>query len=170
MREIKIVPQELTEESFVPFGEAIIAPSKPAPFTGKGWECWFPVGSMGRQDVSIGIVRTSPTDGVISAMEREQHPEFLLPFNEPIVQVVALPADISDADLKPDANTVRAFIIHPGQAIVMHTGTWHWAALPYENRETTYLFAGEERPAHVTEPWIPFQGGDTVRVQMENWE
>lgn len=169
MSEWIVTPEELTLEGFMPYGEAVLIPQNPSPFSGKGWECWFPRGGLGDQSASVGIVVTKPTDGVIEAMEREPIKEFLLPLTAPIIQAVAPPGDINNPNEKPDPASVRAFIIRPGQAIIMSPGTWHWAALPLKDKPTTYFFLGEEHsplPGRDSSPWVTFVQNSKVKVEL----
>jgi ureidoglycolate hydrolase len=159
--------EPLTVESFAPYGQAILVPTTPAPKTGDDWDCWFGVGDLSCTNPKVGIVITRPASGRVDAMEREPVAEFLLPITGPIIQAVGLPGDLSDFTQVPDAHTVRAFRIEPGQAIAMAPGTWHCAAMPVGG-ETLYYFATEEHPPEPgrgSSPWIPFADGNIVQVQ-----
>ncbi len=163
-----VTPEELTVDGFAAYGQAILLPEDPAPKKDEGWDCWFPLGTFSEGKAAVGVVTTRPTDGLITAMEREPKTEFLLPISSAVIQSVALPGDLSDHAQQPDAATVRAFIIRPGQAIVMAPGTWHWAALPLEG-ETPYYFVTEPHPpepGREASPWVPFSNSDTVRVSI----
>jgi len=169
MSEWVVTAEELTTKGFLPFGEAVLIPQIPSPFSGKGWECWYPLGDLGDQIASVGIVITKPTDGVFEAMEREPSKEFLLPLTAPIVQAVAPPGDVNNPNEKPDPAAVRAFIVRPGQAIIMSAGTWHWAAMPFGDESTSYIFLGEEHPplpGRESSPWVPFLQNKKVRVEI----
>jgi ureidoglycolate lyase len=169
MSEWIVTPQELTLEGFAPFGEAILIPKTASSSFGKAWECWFPLGDLGDQIGSVGMVITSPTDGLIESMEREPTKEFLVPLRDPIVQAVAPPGDVEDPNEQPDPESVRAFIIRPGQAIIMSPGTWHWAAMPLSNEPATYLFVGEDHPplpGRESSPWVPYLNNYKARVVL----
>ncbi|HBY93138.1 MAG TPA: hypothetical protein DEP84_04095 [Chloroflexi bacterium] len=161
-----VTAEELTVEGFAPYGQAVLVPEIPAPKTGEDWDCWFGLGSLSESRAAVGIVLTRPTNRLITTMEREPTTEFLLPISGLVIQAVAVPGDLTDHGQQPDASTVRAFIIRPGQAIIMAPGTWHWAALPLD-RETLYYFVTEPHPlepGREASPWVPFKNGDTVRV------
>lgn len=165
-QEYTIVAEELTEEGFAPYGQAILLPGSPAPKRGDDWDCWFPLGSLSEGTMAVGIVTTRPANNIIGAMEREPKTEFLLPISGPVIQAVALPGDLSDHIQQPDATTVKAFIVCPGQAIIMAPGTWHWAALSLRG-ETFYYFVTEPHPpepGREASPWVPFANGAMVRV------
>jgi ureidoglycolate lyase len=165
-QEYKIEPEDLSIEGFAPYGQAVLAPQTPAPKRGEDWDCWFPLATFSEGKMAAGIVITRPTNAEIRAMEREPTTEFLLPISGPIIQTVALPGDLSDHTEQPNGATVKAFIVRPGQAIVMAPGTWHWAALPLKG-ETLYYFITEPHPpepGREASPWIPFLNGDTVQL------
>lgn len=166
-RQHEITPEPLTPESFAPYGQAILVPAGPAPKQGKDWDCWFGLGELGEMGPVVGFVKTRPTDELITTMERETKTEFLLPITGPVVQAVAVPGDLSDHSEQPDAGTVRAFRIEPGQAIIMAPGTWHWAALPAGDEEVHYYFIGEPHPpepGREASPWVPFEQDETVHI------
>ncbi len=168
--EYTVTAQELTVEAFAPYGQAILPPTTPAPKTGEDWDCWFGMGSFGTCNPVVGMVLTRPTDGTVSSMEREDKVEFLIPITGPVIQTVALPGDLSDHTQQPDAQTVRAFIIRPGQCIIMSPGTWHWAAMPLEKEQVLYYFVGTPHPpepGREASPWVPFYRNDTVQVRNE---
>lgn len=159
--------EDLTEEGFAPYGKAILVPANPAPKTGDDWDCWFMLGGLPAGDQQVGIVKTRPSDGRVLAMEREPAEEFLLPISGPVVQAVGLPSNLQDHTEQPRANSVRAFRVQPGQAIIMAPGTWHCAAMPAEPGETLYYFITKPHPPEPgrgDSPWIDFVGGATVRL------
>ena len=165
-REYIIEPEELTVEGFAPYGQAILPPRHPAPKRGEDWDCWFPLAGLTEGQMQVGIVTTRPVAGVISTMKREPKTELLLPITGPVIQAVALAGDLPDHDQQPDAATVKAFIIQPGQAIIMAPGIWHWAALSVKG-ETLYYFVTEPHlpeSGREASPWVPFLNNDTVQV------
>lgn len=169
-REHRITPEELTPEAFAAYGTAIVMPPTPASVSGTDWEAWLGLGSFGECNPGVGMVLTRPTDGKIFAMEREPKVEFVLPITGPIVQAVALPGDLSDHTQQPTASTVRAFIIRPGQAVLMAPGTWHWAALPLAG-ETLYYFITQPHPpepGRESGSWVPFWGDDSILVELSS--
>lgn len=166
-KQINVQVEALTVERFAPYGEAILVPSVPAPKTGDDWDCWFGLGVLRCTNPKVGIVITRPASGRFDAMEREPIVEFLLPITGAVIQAVGLPGDLGDFRQVPEAHNVRAFLVEPGQAIVMAPGTWHCAAMPVEGK-VLYYFATEEHPPEPgrgSSPWIKFANGDVVQVQ-----
>ena len=95
-------------------------------------------------------------------MEAHGKPEFLVPIDGPIIQPVA---ELNESE-KPDANKVEAFIIYPGQSIVMKENTWHCAAIPLES-DSWYYFVGNsawDGPGTSKKPWITFKNDMRIKI------
>jgi ureidoglycolate lyase len=162
-----IIAEELTAEAIAGYGTAIEAPADLTPRVGLGWQCWFGLGTMSRGEPLVGIVKTRPAGGIVPMMERHPTTEFLLPISGPVIQPLGLPGNFDNHREDPDPMTVRAFIIRPGQAVLMAPATWHWAALPLHDEEVLYYYMVEPHPLEPgrgPDLMVPFPHGDTVRV------
>jgi len=162
----EIAVEELGGRVFAPYGRIVGVPDEPAPRSGEGWDCWY--GSQTLEcpwPVYLGLVRTAPRPIVVDAMERHTHTfELLYPHGTDLIQPLALPLDLDNPEAQPDPATLRAFRIPVGHGIIMHPGTWHSAAFPV-GVDCTYSFACMQ-PDFPYEPvWVPFPGGDNVRVE-----
>ncbi len=164
-----IVPEPLTVEGFAPFGKAILRPVQDESMTkaGSHWECWFGVEDLTPGKGTLGIVTTRWTDEAINVMEAHSARELLMPLDKPIIQAVAPPADMDDIHAKPDLSTVRAFILEPGQAIMMEVGTWHYAAIACEGEAIYYFIANREStdPGGTPNRWIEFGNDQAFVIQ-----
>jgi ureidoglycolate lyase len=163
---IEVKAEPLSVEGFSQYGTAILLPTTPAPKAGKDWDCWFGFGKITDGNGSIGIVQTRPSGDLITHMEAHLHPEFLIPVTGPIIQAVALPERDGQPGEKPNPATVRAFILEPGQAIIMDRGVWHYAAVPLRD-EAWYYFMGNpvwDGPGTPEQPWIPFLGDQKIKI------
>ena len=166
---IELTPEPLTVETFAPYGKAVLHPktmgdpSKAADH----WECWVGVGDMTTGTASLGIVTTRWTDKPINVMEAHTVREVLMPLDKTIVQVVAEPGDMEDVNATPDIKTAKAFILEPGQAIVMEVGTWHYAAFPFEGEAIYYFLANREGrdPGGTPNRWIEFKDNAAFTVK-----
>ena len=58
----------------------------------------------------------------------ETHTQVLTPLDAPAVLAVA-PASIGLTN-RGDLDQIRAFVLAPGETIVLHRGTWHWGPFP----------------------------------------
>src|SRR6185503_21390968 len=67
----------------------------------------------------------------------ETHTQVLTPLDASSVIAVA-PADTSfTADY--DLDTIRAFVVEPGETVVLHEGTWHWGPFPIRGATSVRL-------------------------------
>jgi ureidoglycolate lyase len=157
--------EELTPEEFAPYGRMVSLPKTPALRKGPGWECWYGFQALEcKWPLYLGGVVTRHRPVVVDVMERHSHTfEFLYPHDHDLVQPLGLPRDLDDPDAKPDPAAVKVFRIPVGCAIIMHPGTWHSAAFPV-SRDCTYGFACMEPGFEYVPEWVPFPGGDQVRV------
>ena len=139
MKITEIVPEELSVEGFKPFGVAIMEPGDPAGREGDNWKCWVGVEDLSPGNSSLGIVTVSWNGAPVDEMEAHGHRELLMPLKDPIIQAVAIPADMEDINAQPDVKDIKAFIVRPGQSIMMEVGTWHCAAVPVDGRNNLLL-------------------------------
>lgn len=168
-KEFTVVAEELTVAGMAAYGQAILPPVGAAPRSGMNWDCWFGVGTLSRAQPLVGIVKTRPAGGLVPMMERHPTTEFLIPISGPVIQPLGLPGNFDDHTEDPDPTTVRAFIVRPGQALVMAPATWHWAAIPLHDEEVLYYFITEPHelePGRGPDLMLPFKNGDTVRVVL----
>ncbi len=166
-RQVVVRAEELTVEHFAPYGQAVLMPDGLAPKRGQDWDCWDNLARFGSAAQRVGCVWTRPTNRPITHMERHLA-EVLAPVTAPVIQAMALPDDLADPHAQPDAHTVRAFIIRPGQCIVMADGAWHWAAIPWQETAFYYfIFQPSLEPFGLTsDPWVPFRHGESIRIEV----
>jgi ureidoglycolate hydrolase len=56
-----------------------------------------------------------------------------------VASVVAVaPADITFAEAG-DVDAIRAFVLEPGETVVLHQGTWHWGPFPIRGAASVKL-------------------------------
>jgi ureidoglycolate lyase len=65
------------------------------------------------------------------------HTQVLTPLDAPAVIAVA-PTATTFAD-PSDLDAVRAFVVEPGQTVVLHQGTWHWGPFPIRGASSVRL-------------------------------
>ena len=163
IRKIRI--EELTPQSFQPYGRVIDLSSNPEKtIGGEGWQCWFPIQTVeGIRRLNIGITFSKKQDVVVTSMER--HPnneEILFAVQHALVQPMGLPDDREGEDARPDPDTVRAFLLRPGQGIIMKKGAWHSPAVALEQDTHYYFFADSEG----SYPWMEFQGDVSIIAEL----
>jgi len=67
----------------------------------------------------------------------ETHTQVLTPLDAASVVAVA-PADRTFAD-PAELETIRAFVLEPGETVVLHRGTWHWGPFPIRGATSVRL-------------------------------
>ncbi|RXZ78521.1 hypothetical protein EBB07_26635 [Paenibacillaceae bacterium] len=163
----KVQVEELTQESFAPYGKVIDLPDAEPSKTGEGWDCWSYIQMLDvSEPIGFGLVVTNQREPVVTAMERHvSREELLLTFDQEIIQPVAQCLRIDDPDECPDPSTVKCFRIRPGQAIIISRGVWHSPAYPASG-DARYMFGIEKKKDafgdEMIHPWVDFIGGDTV--------
>ncbi|MCR6498238.1 ureidoglycolate lyase [Shinella sp. CPCC 101442] len=120
---------------------------------GDGWQDGFTRTPLIDGSGHLGMTRGGSAPWSCTAMERHpQTEEAIFCAAEPVVLAVA-PASTADA---PHRDEIEAFVIAPGQAVVMHRNVWHDACRGATRPAAYYWMAicglGES-------PWIPVAGG-----------
>lgn len=152
-----IVAQPATPENFSRFGTVYDLSNDTDPKAiwtlGDGWSDGFTRTPLMTGSGHLGITRGAGAPWLCAAMER--HPgteEAIFCAAQPVVLAVA-PA--SDADAA-NRDEIEAFVIAPGQVVVMRRGVWHDACRGVSGPAAYYWMAicglGES-------PWVPVAGG-----------
>ena len=154
----------LSEDAFGQFGRAVGVFGAASPdLNGLTWHCWYPIARVpSSRPMLLGIVETEPLVGPLTMMERHAgRTELVLALDQPIIQAVA--RSTPDGQ-NPDAGTVRAFVVQPGEAVVLAPGTWHAAGMPMRNGTVRYMFGlPEPDPSDQDSGWVPIAPGG-VRI------
>lgn len=167
---VKVKVEKLSVKSFKPFGQAVIGSDGIPNFKGQFWKSRFPVAKTHLPNGELGWVLSKKPHGemLVEGMEREPEIEMIWPINTPIIQTVALPGNLKNHAERPKVEDVRAFIVKPGEVIIMYPGTWHYAAFPAGSEEAFYYFMTKDHPR---EPgwedvaWVPFSENQAVEVE-----
>lgn len=118
---------------------------KPA-FEGSEFNFWNKLAILDHNSVSVGIVQCFPQGEMVSTTF-EQHArttETLIPADGDVVLVLAEP-DKKDTK-QIDLDTVKAFRLKAGDAVVLHRNTWHFAPLVKERPVKTWVIFEEDTP------------------------
>lgn len=128
---MKLQALPVTAEDFAPFGRVhamvpALQPEDPAArlvvSSGDGWSDVYTANPLISTNGSLGMTLGSGAPFSTRRMERHLGTEeALFTAGSPVVLAVAAPTDAG----QPNAADVRAFVINPGTAVVLHQGTWH---------------------------------------------
>lgn len=160
-----IKPKIIKPEQFNSLGVILRVPNVPPPKQGDDWDCWNKLAHLGPGNPSIGIVKTRPNSLPVVAMERHHKQELLIPITGPIIQPLVPASDNSNLDAKPAASKAEAFIIYPGEAVIISSGVWHCAAIPLDKQEIIYFYLTEPSSDDVSfGGWINFQNNESISL------
>ena len=119
--------QELTEESFKPFGRLIEVPFREPDITRENLKWWGNLYDLPFTDTaSLGFLRIYQKSFLVDALERHvKAPEIFIPIQGTGVMPFA-PASPGDGpDALPDETALTAFILDGTKGIVIDPGVWH---------------------------------------------
>ena len=155
---IKAVPA--TAENFKPFGRYFKIKQGDGR-TGTGdWHAWMSPEPLIDDVANFGITEVGGMPLVVDTME--SHPrtqEGLIPGNKPMVLAVAN-TDPAAGGAKPE--DIRAFIVSPGEAVVIDRGIWHDACRCAGDGRCFYYFI-----AHSLDPAVFIDvDGEPVTVEL----
>lgn len=158
----------LTKESFAPFGRVVQPYNNTVTKAGEGWKCCSPMDFVIPQaPMGIGVVYSQEVPEKIGAMERHvSREEILWTAKEDVIMLVDIPAFIGAFGAKPNADTVKAFLIPAGTVIIIGRGTWHSPAFAVKGT-AVYYFMVEQKKDFIDQddnPWIPFEGEEEIIV------
>jgi len=152
-----IIARPVTPDNFERFGRVYDLTGDADPkvvwTAGDGWRDGFTRTPLIDGSGHLGMTRGGGAPWLCTAMER--HPgtqEAIFCAAQPIVLAVA---PMSDDDA-PHRDAIEAFVIAPGQVVVMHRGIWHDACRGVSGPVAYHWMAicglGES-------PWVPVAGG-----------
>lgn len=113
---VQIKPEELTTESFAPYGRVLEVPDHACTKQGAGWVCWSPVDFMlPDAPVGVGIVRCGQAPQITALERHVSREELLWTTTRDVVMAVDLPVRLGDALARPNIETTRVFRIKRGR-------------------------------------------------------
>ena len=129
--------QPLTVEKFKPYGQVIKPPGKEEPTISNDdltyWKQQAFIKTKG--DIEVGVLKIRKHDMLFSEMEKHlETPEMLIGLDGDFVVPVGPPSE----DI-PSPDSIEAFHVKHGQAIIMDTGCWHGGPKPLDRNEVTLL-------------------------------
>jgi len=136
----------MSVESFRDYGqylsEGLRAPDADVPEL----KFWNRLGELNHEgNTSVSVVQTYGKNGLFEeTFERHQRSgEALLPIED--IYIVAALTDKNDQD-KPDLDTVKAFAVKKGEAVILGPGVWHHAPLTEAETANTFVVFQADTP------------------------
>jgi ureidoglycolate lyase len=131
-----------TLQSFAPFGALLERPTTDATLRRDDITYWHNTGNLADLECSgvTGFLTAHRRDTQLSILERHNHTcEAFIPISGSSLFVVAPPGQLQ-------LDAVRAFLLEPGSAVLLHRGTWHWAPFPLTQSADFLLALRAETP------------------------
>ena len=129
---MKLKIEDLTVESFAPFGEVIMQPARGQDAAGPGW-IWWGVNHLmagGDRNYAIGYLDLQPAELGFDWAERHMHSdELLIPMGGDCLVYVGPPEYPDEPTRLPDLERFRVFRLRHGQGVLLSKGVWHGAPL-----------------------------------------
>ena len=153
----KLAIFEASSPEFSRYGARVYASSKAPDAACPEFRWWANQGwpEMGGVP-SVGLVESTGKDRHESRIF-ERHAatsETLIPVDADVVLVVARSASLSGTEIDPES--VRAFRVRRGEAVILHSGTWHYAPLTCAPRARTFVVFDRRTP-----------DGDVLKIDSE---
>lgn len=136
----------MSRDSFSDYGVWISDATKAPDADCDELKFWNRLGVLDHEgNTSVSIVQTYGKNGLIEETleQHEKTGEALFP-TEDIWVVAALSR--KDDSKKPDLDTVKAFPVKKGEAIIFHPGVWHHAPLTKAEKANTFVVFYENTP------------------------
>ena len=124
--------QELTNETFRPFGTVIEQPDRAEDAQGPGWKWWAENALMESADrpYQIGYLDLKPAELKFDWAERHMRSaELIIPTGGDCLVYVAPPDYPDEPERMPPFERFQVFKVSAGQAVLLDKGVWHGAPL-----------------------------------------
>jgi ureidoglycolate lyase len=124
--------EDLTVESFAPFGEVIKQPARAQDAQGPGWTWWGEnhVLAGGDRNYAIGYLDLQPADLSFDWAERHMHSdELLIPMGGDCLVYVGPAEYPAEPTHLPELERFRVFRVREGQGVLLNKGVWHGAPM-----------------------------------------
>ncbi len=129
-----------TEKDIAEYGILIRTESIEPDTLTEDFSFWDGLGKLHFSQGSVGLVRSYPRSRhICPSLERhERTSETLIPVNGDITVVCALSTKEEDS-AQVDTNTLRAFTVKKGEALILHPGVWHYAPMVQDTVTDTFV-------------------------------
>jgi ureidoglycolate lyase len=146
MKERTLTVSDITAEDFQEYGLYLDAETAKPAYESEQFNFWNKMAVLPLKSASLCIVESYP-QGALESSTFEQHgdtPEVLIPTDGEIVLVIALPDKNDKARI--DMDSVKAFRLPAGKAVVLKPLVWHYAPLVKDRPVKTFVVFEEKTP------------------------
>ncbi len=146
----------ITDANFTPFGKVVTSPKAQPTSQAADYTFWSDIADYyiaGETEIGLCTVYAQPKQEITGVERHLRTPEILIPIDASFV----LP--LFD-DMRRKA---EAFSVNIGEAVVINTGVWHGACLPFGKKEATYFVIFRKGTPHED---VMKKSIDPVQIQM----
>lgn len=146
MKERLLTVSDITMKDFQEYGFYLDAEMTQPAHESERFNFWNKLAVLPLKSASFCIVESYP-QGAMESSTFEQHGdthEVLIPTDGEIVLVIALPD--KDDNARIDMDTVKAFRLAAGKAVVLKPFVWHYAPLVKDRPVKTFVVFEEDTP------------------------
>jgi len=146
MKERMLTVSDITVEDFQGYGLYLDTETAQPAHESEQFNFWNKLAVLPLKSASFCIVESYP-QGAMESSTFEQHgdtPEVLIPTDGEIVLVIALPD--KDDNARIDMDSVKAFRLPAGKAVVLKPFVWHYAPLVKDRPVKTFVVFEEQTP------------------------
>jgi ureidoglycolate lyase len=164
-RAVTVTAGPLTADAWRPFGWLPVDDTDPADVVDLHFE-WADPHLNFIAHAYDEVPHTPGGSPVCEVMYRhDTHTQALMVTNCAAVVAVA-PASV-DFSAPSDLDEIRAFVLHPGDCLVLHRGTWHWGPFPIGSDPVRLLNVQGRRYAEDNASVdLPGRTGGAVQVEI----
>lgn len=129
--------------TFKKFGQVVITPNMKPTSQAADYRFWSDLAHYhvdGETEIGICTVYQQPAIEIVGLERHLQTPEILIPIEAPFIVPLLHPDD--------KAEQAEAFLVRPGEAVVIDEGIWHGPCLPVGKRESSYFVIFRRRTPH----------------------
>jgi ureidoglycolate lyase len=139
--------EELTAETFAPFGRVVERPDRTPDATGPGWRWWAEKVLLGcdERPFGVGYLDLEPAEPRFDWAERHLRTvEVILPLGGDCLAYVGPPEHPEEPERIASRDRFRVFRVRAGQGIAMDPGVWHGAPLAADGPLTAVVLILEK--------------------------
>lgn len=129
-----IASKRISLENFKSYGTVVTTSETEPTFEAINYKFWSDIAHYqidGSTEMGICTVYRQPVNEITELERHQKTPEILIPIDDSFVLPLLLEG-------RGDRG-VEAFLVDPGEAVVVNTGVWHGACIPLRKKECSYF-------------------------------
>ena len=136
-----ITSQQITVDNFDKYGKTVLLPSIKPTSENETYKFWSDIANYhidGKTEIGLCTVYKQEKEVIKSLEKHNDTPEILIPIDAPFI----LPLQLEGKE------DLEAFVVNPGEAVVIEKGIWHGPCIPRHAPECTYFVIFKQNAPH----------------------